>query len=327
MTLNHTHLIWDFNGTILQDVDLGIRCTNTMLSARNLAVIPSVEAYREVFGFPIDEYYRRMGFDFEKEDYDTVLAPEWVAMYMEGEPTCPMMEGAAEAIAAVKALGIPQVLLSATEIDMLTGQLERLGIRGEFREVIGLDNIHARSKKAQALAWKERNPDARPLFVGDTLHDADVAAAVGDHGGDALPSRMGKLENEDGGDTTGLHGHPPHILHHGLEGGEVFGGQHHLSGIGAPLGADGAGLHPDESRSALGGAAILLQGQLPGGAVGVAVTALHGLQGHAVGDQYIVDADLTVDHTLSPIRGAVKNFFPYSITSIREIVKGFFVLF
>ena len=166
MTLNHTHLIWDFNGTILQDVDLGIRCTNTMLSARNLAVIPSVEAYREVFGFPIDEYYRRMGFDFEKEDYDTVLAPEWVAMYLEGEPTCPMMEGAAEAIAAVKAMGIPQVLLSATEIDMLTGQLERLGIRGEFREVIGLDNIHARSKKAQALAWKERNPDAHAAAVG-----------------------------------------------------------------------------------------------------------------------------------------------------------------
>ena len=62
---------------------------------------------------------------------------------------------------------------------MLTGQLNRLGIRGEFAEVIGLDNIHARSKKAQALEWKARNPDARPLFVGDTLHDADVAAAVG----------------------------------------------------------------------------------------------------------------------------------------------------
>lgn len=179
MTPTHTHLIWDFNGTILQDVDLGIRCTNTMLAARNLAVIPTVEAYREVFGFPIDDYYRRMGFDFEKEDYDTVLAPEWVAMYLAGEPTCPMMEGAAEAIAAVKAMGIPQILLSATEIDMLTGQLNRLGIYEEFQEVIGLDNIHARSKKAQALAWKERNPDARPLFVGDTLHDADVAAAVG----------------------------------------------------------------------------------------------------------------------------------------------------
>ena len=179
MNLTHTHLIWDFNGTILQDIDLGIRCTNTMLADRGLPVIPSVEAYREIFGFPIDEYYRRLGFDFEKEDYDTVLAPEWVAMYLAGEPSCPMMEGAAEAISTVKAMGIPQILLSATETDMLTGQLDRLGIRGEFDEIIGLDNIHARSKKAQALDWKARNPDARPLFIGDTLHDADVAAAIG----------------------------------------------------------------------------------------------------------------------------------------------------
>ena len=179
MSLKHTHLIWDFNGTVLQDIDLAIGCTNTMLAARNLPTFPSLEVYREVFGFPIDEYYRSLGFDFEKEDYDTVLAPEWVAMYMEGEPTCPMMEGAAEAISSVKAMGVSQILLSATEQEMLTVQLERLGIYGEFDEVIGLDNIHARSKKAQALAWKERNPDARPLFLGDTLHDADVAASIG----------------------------------------------------------------------------------------------------------------------------------------------------
>ena len=179
MSLKHTHLIWDFNGTILNDLDVALRCTNIMLSKRDLSVFPSLEAYRETFGFPIDEYYRRLGFDFEKEDYDTVLAPEWVAMYLEGEPSCPMMEGVAEAISGGKAMGISQVLLSATEQDMLTGQLERLGIYGEFDEVIGLDNIHARSKKAQALAWRERNPDARPLFIGDTLHDADVAAAVG----------------------------------------------------------------------------------------------------------------------------------------------------
>ena len=158
---------------------MALRCTNIMLSKRDLSVFPSLEAYRETFGFPIDEYYRRLGFDFEKEDYDTVLAPEWVAMYLEGEPSCPMMEGVEEAISGGKAMGISQVLLSATEQDMLTGQLERLGIYGEFDEVIGLDNIHARSKKAQALAWRERNPDARPLFIGDTLHDADVAAAVG----------------------------------------------------------------------------------------------------------------------------------------------------
>ena len=53
MTLKHTHLIWDFNGTILQDIDLAIGCTNTMLAARDLPVFPSLEVYREVFDFPI----------------------------------------------------------------------------------------------------------------------------------------------------------------------------------------------------------------------------------------------------------------------------------
>ena len=179
MSMHHTHLIWDFNGTILDDVRHGIRCTNTMLAARGLPVIPSVDAYREIFGFPIDAYYRRLGFDFDREDYDTVLAPEWVVMYLAGESACPTVEGAVETIRRVKEMGIPQILLSATKIDMLNGQLERLGLLGEFDEVIGLDNIHARSKKAQAIAWKERHPDARPLFIGDTEHDAQVADAVG----------------------------------------------------------------------------------------------------------------------------------------------------
>ncbi len=178
MSPNHTHLIWDFNGTILNDMEHGIRCTNTMLAVRGLPVIPSVEVYREVFGFPIDAYYRRLGFDFEKEDYDTVLAPEWVAMYLAGEGSCATIEGAVETVRRVRAMGIPQILLSATKIEMLTAQLERLEILHEFDEVIGLDNIHARSKKAQAMDWKQRHPDARPLFIGDTEHDAQVADAV-----------------------------------------------------------------------------------------------------------------------------------------------------
>ena len=127
MSFTHTHLIWDFNGTILDDMEHGIRCTNTMLAARGLPVIPSVEAYREIFGFPIDAYYRRLGFDFEKEDYDTVLAPEWVDIYLAGEASCTTIQGAVETIRRVKTMGIPQILLSATKIEMLTAQLERLG--------------------------------------------------------------------------------------------------------------------------------------------------------------------------------------------------------
>lgn len=175
----YTHVIWDFNGTILDDVELGIACVNVMLEKRGLPILPDKEAYRHAFGFPIDDYYRRLGFDFEAEDYDTVLAPEWVALYLAGEGGCPLMEGVLECMVALLEKGITQTVLSATKLEQLMGQLERLGLTGLFEEVIGLDNIHARSKKEQAMDWKSRHPQARPLFVGDTEHDADVAEAVG----------------------------------------------------------------------------------------------------------------------------------------------------
>ena len=179
----YTHVIWDFNGTILDDVTLGIDCVNIMLEKRGLPILPDKTAYRKAFGFPIDAYYRRLGFDFEKEDYDTVLAPEWVALYLAGEAECPLMGGVRETIDRIREMGIPQLVLSATKLEQLTAQLTRLGLTEYFEEIIGLDNIHARSTREQALDWKRRHPDARPLFVGDTEHDADVAEAVG---GDCL---------------------------------------------------------------------------------------------------------------------------------------------
>ena len=175
----YTHLIWDFNGTVLDDVRLCMDCVNTMLSKRGLPILADEESYRRVFGFPIDAYYRRLGFDFEKEDYDTVLAPEWVSLYLAGENGCRLRVGVSATIAAVRARGIKQIMLSASNRAQLESQLTRLGLQEEFEEVLGLDIIHARSKKGLAVAWKERNPTARPLFLGDTEHDADVADAIG----------------------------------------------------------------------------------------------------------------------------------------------------
>lgn len=172
-------MIWDFNGTILDDVRLGIDCVNHMLEKRGLPVLPDRDAYRRVFGFPIEAYYRRVGFDFEKEDYHTVLAPEWVRLYMAGEGTCPLVDGVMETMAAVRAMGLGQVVLSASKLSQLEEQLARLGLRDGFEEVCGLDNIHAHSKTGLAVDWKERHPTAVPLFIGDTEHDADAAEAIG----------------------------------------------------------------------------------------------------------------------------------------------------
>lgn len=179
MSTRYTHVIWDFNGTIFDDIDLGIRCTNIMLKKRNLPIMPDREYYRSVMRFPIIDYYRSLGFDLEQEDYYTVLAPEWVALYMAGESSCAMMPHVMDTLEAIKAKGIPQIVLSASDREQLTYQLKRLGIDHYFEEILGLDNIFAKSKTGLAHAWMERNPGARVLCLGDTDHDGALADVMG----------------------------------------------------------------------------------------------------------------------------------------------------
>ena len=174
----YTHLIWDFNGTILDDVEACIQSADRLLTAHGMEKLRSREDYREMFGFPIIDYYRRMGFDFQKIPYDT-LAVEWMNYYFEYSRGIGAYEGIHEALAFAKERGLSQWILSASESELLRRQMRELEIDTYFDGVLGLDNIHAHSKKEIGMGWREKNPDARALMLGDTDHDAEVAAAMG----------------------------------------------------------------------------------------------------------------------------------------------------
>ena len=174
----YTHLIWDFNGTLLDDVRAGMESANRLLIAHGLSPLASLDAYRAEFGFPIKDYYRRLGFDFEKTPYE-MLAREWVPYYLECSRNIGLAADAEDALRVCATLGLQQLVLSASEREMLEGQIKSLGIRSYLSEVLGLDNIHAYGKEELGMAWRARNPHARALFVGDTLHDAAVAKAIG----------------------------------------------------------------------------------------------------------------------------------------------------
>lgn len=174
----YTHVIWDFNGTILNDVQVGIQCANRLLRAHELPEIPSVEAYREKFGFPIVDYYKRLGFDFDVLPYAD-LAVEWVAYYLECKKDAVVFEDVPSALKKLKEKGISQLILSATETCMLEGQVRDLGIREYFDTLLGLENIQAYSKEEIGKRWIGEHPEARPLMIGDTDHDSQVAAAMG----------------------------------------------------------------------------------------------------------------------------------------------------
>ncbi len=174
----YTHVIWDFNGTILNDIQVGIDSVNRLLRAHSLPEIPSVEAYRALFGFPISEYYKRLGFDFNVTPYAD-LAVEWVAYYLECKQEAFVYEDVPAVLQELKKKKIPQLILSATEVEMLKGQVRELGLLEYFDGILGLENIQAHSKEEIGRGWIRENPGACPLMIGDTDHDADVAAAMG----------------------------------------------------------------------------------------------------------------------------------------------------
>lgn len=176
--MKYTCIVWDFNGTIMDDVEIGIDSVNVLLQKRGLKTLESREEYQRIFGFPIIDYYRRLGFDFDREPYEDI-AVEWVNEYVARECTAKTIDGVKEMLEFFKRGNIKQIIISACEQTMLDRNLKMLGVSEYFDTVCGINNIYASSKEAIGVAWREQNPNEKLLFIGDTDHDCDVARAMG----------------------------------------------------------------------------------------------------------------------------------------------------
>ena len=174
----YTHIAWDFNGTILNDLNASLSAANALLEQYGLPLLKDLDAYREVFGFPVIDYYRRIGFDFDRISYE-VLAPEWVAYYKHFAKDVSYFPEIPRILEEFRRAGLRQIIVTASDRGLIEEQLKELGIGNYFNELLALDNIHAESKTALAARWREQNPTAHVLFIGDTEHDLETAHAMG----------------------------------------------------------------------------------------------------------------------------------------------------
>ena len=175
----YTHVIWDWNGTLFDDLAVCVTLINGMLDERGLTKLDT-DAYRHVFGFPIEEYYARIGFDFGSEPFDA-LAVEYMKRYVPESEKAMLMNGAQEVLARLHEAGVKQVLLSASKQEILLSQVRRFPIERYFDEIIGADTIHAVGKRELAMDWWQDKRGAMGVCIGDTVHDAEVASALPCH--------------------------------------------------------------------------------------------------------------------------------------------------
>ena len=168
-------IIWDWNGTLLDDADICLASINTMLKARNLPLL-SLESYRDVFTFPVIEYYKKVGFNFSLEPWEPV-AMEFINLYLHALPTSGLTVFAVETLEKFKNNGYRQAIISAMQHDELIKSVTNLGIYPYFDFIGGIGDHYGGGKIENArnyLAQSGIDPSQTTL-IGDTIHDSEVA--------------------------------------------------------------------------------------------------------------------------------------------------------
>lgn len=177
MLLKYTHIIWDWNGTLLDDIGASLASVNDMLARRGEPPM-DINRYKECIGTPIIRFYEQV-FDLSKEDYAAILA-EYNAGYMYHLKDCSLTEGAAKAIEKFAAAGVHQAIVSSSNNAQLCENAKKYGVHDKFEAVLGAADFKADSKIERARSYLAQSPEkGAVLVVGDLQHDAEMAAEIG----------------------------------------------------------------------------------------------------------------------------------------------------
>ena len=170
-------VLWDWNGTLLDDAAASLCAVNAMLERRGLPRL-DLARYRDCFGFPVRGFYAAAGFRLEAEDWDA-LAREFHDAYSRQEAH--LFPDAATCLAAGFRAGLRQSVLSVSEQSRIDAQVAAEGVAGAFERVAGVRDLNGVSKRdaGRALMRALRVPPGETLLIGDTLHDAEIADDLG----------------------------------------------------------------------------------------------------------------------------------------------------
>lgn len=173
------HIIWDWNGTLFNDVVLCKDIMNNILRRFDLPVL-TLEKYRSIFTFPVSDYYKKAGLDFSLTSFE-ILGKDFMDEYEKRKYECDLHNGVREGLEDISKSGITQSILSAYHHITLEEIVEHFNISRYFNLLYGLDNIYAGGKTEIGKKLISDLPFKKDeiLLIGDTIHDKDVAAELG----------------------------------------------------------------------------------------------------------------------------------------------------
>lgn len=176
--MNYEYIIWDWNGTIMDDVGIALGAVNDMLSQCHRPVI-SLEEYRKAMDTPIILFYEQF-FDMKETSFDWIVTHfnEYYAMHQD---SLFVQEGVLEKLEDFHQRGCRQIVLSSSSAEIIGRYTKSFGLESYFEAVLGADNLLSESKIERAVRYfQEKRIDRKnTVLVGDTVHDFEVAQELG----------------------------------------------------------------------------------------------------------------------------------------------------
>ena len=174
------HVVWDWNGTLVDDLPIVVESVNAALKAIRESPIDE-DDYREHYTRPVDQFYvgllKRSISDEEWSTLDRVFHERYRAAL----DRVPLAGDAIDAIDAVEVRGWSQSILSMWWEEDLTACVERRGLTERMTLVQGNRDDAGGEKAAHLLLHlSELDVDAASVvMIGDSLDDAAAARVAG----------------------------------------------------------------------------------------------------------------------------------------------------
>jgi phosphoglycolate phosphatase len=177
--VGYSHIIWDWNGTLLADVEHIWESTAAVLQRFKMPEI-SFAHYREEFSLPLDEYYQKLGFDSSQVSWQEV-AHAFQEEYLQRFKKAELYPGSRELLAELGAQGKINSVLSASSQTFLQQALEHFALGDLFAHVYGVPNHYALGKAERGIELLRETgiPAETSLLIGDTDHDLEVGREMG----------------------------------------------------------------------------------------------------------------------------------------------------
>ncbi|MFB7949584.1 HAD family hydrolase [Kitasatospora phosalacinea] len=177
-----THIVWDWNGTLLSDMTAVVGASNAAFATVGIAPM-TLEEYRAQYEIPIPRFYERLMGRVPSQAEWLALDDAFHVKYTELFPGCGLTPGVEALLEGWTAAGRSQSVLSMYEHAKLVPAVDAFGLTRHFLRVDGRRGAAGGRKAGELAAHLDALGGGvdrgRTVLIGDAADDAEAALAAG----------------------------------------------------------------------------------------------------------------------------------------------------